>query len=113
MTVGRVSPWGLRGAVCAPAALAAQLQGPFPVTRGFPSSLPGAEFEIELEGSQTLRILCYEKCYHKTRLTKEGRRGEPQTGSWAGPGTGGGGPSAARGLRGIPPRLRCPVRFPA
>uniref|UniRef100_A0A452FCB4 BCR activator of RhoGEF and GTPase n=1 Tax=Capra hircus TaxID=9925 RepID=A0A452FCB4_CAPHI len=29
------------------------------------------EFEIELEGSQTLRILCYEKCYHKTRLTKE------------------------------------------
>ncbi|KAB0370017.1 hypothetical protein FD755_017979 [Muntiacus reevesi] len=29
------------------------------------------EFEIELEGSQTLRILCYEKCYHKTRLAKE------------------------------------------
>ncbi|XP_026538643.1 breakpoint cluster region protein isoform X1 [Notechis scutatus] len=29
------------------------------------------EFEIELEGSQTLRILCYEKCYHKTKLTKE------------------------------------------
>ncbi|KAJ6659056.1 hypothetical protein lerEdw1_019359, partial [Lerista edwardsae] len=29
------------------------------------------EFEIELEGSQTLRILCYEKCYHKTRLPKE------------------------------------------
>ncbi|KAG8146453.1 hypothetical protein E2320_012786, partial [Naja naja] len=29
------------------------------------------EFEIELEGSQTLRILCYEKCYHKSKLTKE------------------------------------------
>lgn len=36
-------------------------------------SFPGAlqEFEIELEGSQTLRILCYEKCYNKTKLTKE------------------------------------------
>uniref|UniRef100_G3TTJ0 BCR activator of RhoGEF and GTPase n=1 Tax=Loxodonta africana TaxID=9785 RepID=G3TTJ0_LOXAF len=29
------------------------------------------EFEIELEGSQTLRILCYEKCYNKTKVTKE------------------------------------------
>ncbi|XP_066465657.1 breakpoint cluster region protein isoform X2 [Tiliqua scincoides] len=29
------------------------------------------EFEIELEGSQTLRILCYEKCYNKTKLPKE------------------------------------------
>uniref|UniRef100_A0A8D0CKN4 BCR activator of RhoGEF and GTPase n=1 Tax=Scleropages formosus TaxID=113540 RepID=A0A8D0CKN4_SCLFO len=29
------------------------------------------EFEIELEGSQTLRLLCYEKCYSKTRLNKE------------------------------------------
>ncbi|XP_077016290.1 breakpoint cluster region protein isoform X2 [Tamandua tetradactyla] len=29
------------------------------------------EFEIELEGSQTLRILCYEKCHNKTKLTKE------------------------------------------
>uniref|UniRef100_A0A452T180 BCR activator of RhoGEF and GTPase n=1 Tax=Ursus maritimus TaxID=29073 RepID=A0A452T180_URSMA len=29
------------------------------------------EFEIELEGSQTLRILCYEKCYNKTKITKE------------------------------------------
>lgn len=29
------------------------------------------EFEIELEGSQTLRILCYEKCYNKAKLTKE------------------------------------------
>uniref|UniRef100_A0A4W3IKM9 BCR activator of RhoGEF and GTPase n=1 Tax=Callorhinchus milii TaxID=7868 RepID=A0A4W3IKM9_CALMI len=29
------------------------------------------EFEIELEGSQTLRILCYEKCYNKTKLTKD------------------------------------------
>ncbi|XP_067087219.1 PH_BCR_vertebrate and RhoGAP_Bcr domain-containing protein [Osmerus mordax] len=25
------------------------------------------EFEIELEGSQTLRLLCYEKCCHKTK----------------------------------------------
>ncbi|XP_069789846.1 breakpoint cluster region protein [Narcine bancroftii] len=29
------------------------------------------EFEIELEGSQTLRILSYEKCYNKTKLSKE------------------------------------------
>ncbi|XP_055454827.1 breakpoint cluster region protein [Psammomys obesus] len=29
------------------------------------------EFEIELEGSQTLRILCYEKCYNKMKITKE------------------------------------------
>ncbi|KAI5929960.1 Breakpoint cluster region protein [Manis javanica] len=29
------------------------------------------EFEIELEGSQTLRILCYEKCYNRARITKE------------------------------------------
>ena len=29
------------------------------------------EFEIELEGSQTLRLLCYEKCYNKTKLNKE------------------------------------------
>ncbi|XP_054851951.1 breakpoint cluster region protein [Eublepharis macularius] len=29
------------------------------------------EFEIELEGSQTLRLLCYEKCYNKSKLTKE------------------------------------------
>ncbi|XP_036594517.1 breakpoint cluster region protein isoform X2 [Trichosurus vulpecula] len=29
------------------------------------------EFEIELEGSQTLRILCYEKCHHKTKLSKD------------------------------------------
>lgn len=42
-----------------------------PVTRGFPPLSGAQEFEIELEGSQTLRILCYEKCYHKTRLTKE------------------------------------------
>lgn len=32
-----------------------------------PSSTP-QEFEIELEGSQSLRILCYEKCYDKTKL---------------------------------------------
>lgn len=25
------------------------------------------EFEIELEGSQTLRLLCYEKCCHRTK----------------------------------------------
>ncbi|KAM9781959.1 active breakpoint cluster region-related protein isoform X3 [Syngnathus typhle] len=29
------------------------------------------EFEIELEGSQFLRILCYEKCYDKSMLNKE------------------------------------------
>uniref|UniRef100_A0AAQ4S3Z5 Uncharacterized protein n=1 Tax=Gasterosteus aculeatus aculeatus TaxID=481459 RepID=A0AAQ4S3Z5_GASAC len=29
------------------------------------------EFEIELEGSQTLRLLCYEKCCHKTKQSKE------------------------------------------
>ncbi|XP_042522072.1 breakpoint cluster region protein [Dipodomys spectabilis] len=29
------------------------------------------EFEIELEGSQTLRILCYEKCYNKMKIPKE------------------------------------------
>ncbi|XP_072455715.1 breakpoint cluster region protein isoform X1 [Notamacropus eugenii] len=29
------------------------------------------EFEIELEGSQTLRILCYEKCHHKAKLSKD------------------------------------------
>ncbi|XP_031427405.1 active breakpoint cluster region-related protein isoform X3 [Clupea harengus] len=28
------------------------------------------EFEIELEGSQCLRILCYEKCYDKSKLNK-------------------------------------------
>ncbi|XP_056677144.1 breakpoint cluster region protein isoform X2 [Monodelphis domestica] len=33
------------------------------------------EFEIELEGSQTLRILCYEKCHHKAKLPKDD--GEP------------------------------------
>ena len=29
------------------------------------------EFEIELEGSQCLRILCYEQCYDKTKLNKD------------------------------------------
>ncbi|CAF93757.1 unnamed protein product, partial [Tetraodon nigroviridis] len=29
------------------------------------------EFEIELEGSQTLRLLCYEKCYSKNRQNRE------------------------------------------
>ncbi|TNN77596.1 Breakpoint cluster region protein [Liparis tanakae] len=29
------------------------------------------EFEIELEGSQTLRLLCYEKCYNKSKHSKE------------------------------------------
>ncbi|XP_008563426.1 PREDICTED: breakpoint cluster region protein-like, partial [Galeopterus variegatus] len=29
------------------------------------------EFEIELEGSQTLRILCYEKCYNKMKMAKD------------------------------------------
>ncbi|CDQ71228.1 unnamed protein product [Oncorhynchus mykiss] len=29
------------------------------------------EFEIELEGSQTLRLLCYEKCYNKAKQNRE------------------------------------------
>ncbi|ROL47498.1 Breakpoint cluster region protein [Anabarilius grahami] len=29
------------------------------------------EFEIELEGSQTLRLLCYEKSYNKAKINKE------------------------------------------
>ncbi|XP_014891101.1 active breakpoint cluster region-related protein isoform X2 [Poecilia latipinna] len=29
------------------------------------------EFEIELEGSQYLRILCYEKCFDKSKLNKD------------------------------------------
>ncbi|XP_061913040.1 breakpoint cluster region protein-like [Entelurus aequoreus] len=29
------------------------------------------EFEIDLEGSQTLRLLCYEKCYNKSKHSKE------------------------------------------
>lgn len=29
------------------------------------------EFEIELEGSQCLRILCYEKCYDKSKINKD------------------------------------------
>lgn len=32
---------------------------------------PTQEFEIDLEGSQTLRLLCYEKCYNKTKQNKE------------------------------------------
>ncbi|XP_030392984.1 active breakpoint cluster region-related protein isoform X4 [Gopherus evgoodei] len=46
------------------------------------------EFEIELEGSQSLRILCYEKCYDKTKLNKDNNeivdkimgKGQVQTG---------------------------------
>ncbi|XP_026859947.2 breakpoint cluster region protein isoform X2 [Electrophorus electricus] len=33
------------------------------------------EFEIELEGSQTLRLLCYEKSYNKTKMNKESSDG--------------------------------------
>lgn len=29
------------------------------------------EFEIELEGSQTLRLICYEKSYNKNRQNRE------------------------------------------
>ncbi|KAI6074378.1 Active breakpoint cluster region-related protein isoform X3 [Aix galericulata] len=36
-----------------------------------PPSVCSQEFEIELEGSQSLRILCYEKCYDKTKLNKD------------------------------------------
>ena len=48
----------------------APLRGARPGTRALLLS-PVQEFEIELEGSQTLRILCYEKRYHKARLAKE------------------------------------------
>lgn len=36
-----------------------------------PCSVFPQEFEIELEGSQSLRILCYEKCYDKTKVNKD------------------------------------------
>ncbi|ELK26965.1 Active breakpoint cluster region-related protein [Myotis davidii] len=36
-----------------------------------PGSILPQEFEIELEGSQSLRILCYEKCYDKTKVNKD------------------------------------------
>lgn len=43
-----------------------------PSLRGSGSlSLLPQEFEIELEGSQSLRILCYEKCYDKTKVNKD------------------------------------------
>lgn len=42
-----------------------------PLVHSPASALFLQEFEIELEGSQTLRILCYEKCYNKTKLPKE------------------------------------------
>ena len=34
-------------------------------------SVPLQEFEIELEGSQCLRILCYETCYDKSKINKD------------------------------------------
>lgn len=39
--------------------------------RAFVPSVCHQEFEIELEGSQSLRILCYEKCYDKTKVNKD------------------------------------------
>ena len=36
-----------------------------------PSNVIQQEFEIELEGSQCLRILCYEKCYDKSKLNTD------------------------------------------
>lgn len=45
-----------------------------PTFRGsgpFVSFICHQEFEIELEGSQSLRILCYEKCYDKTKVNKD------------------------------------------
>uniref|UniRef100_A0A8D3CQD9 Breakpoint cluster region protein-like n=1 Tax=Scophthalmus maximus TaxID=52904 RepID=A0A8D3CQD9_SCOMX len=41
----------------------------------FSSKAKTREFEIELEGSQTLRLLCYEKCYNKTKQNKEDGEG--------------------------------------
>lgn len=43
----------------------------FRVSRPFVPSICRQEFEIELEGSQSLRILCYEKCYDKTKVNKD------------------------------------------
>lgn len=37
----------------------------------FSASVVEKEFEIELEGSQYLRILCYETCYDKSMLNKD------------------------------------------
>lgn len=53
--------------------------GPTPARKLCVSALEGQdrgtvfpqEFEIELEGSQSLRILCYEKCYDKTKVNKD------------------------------------------
>lgn len=43
----------------------------FRASRPFVPSICHQEFEIELEGSQSLRILCYEKCYDKTKVNKD------------------------------------------
>lgn len=42
-----------------------------PILRALAPSISRQEFEIELEGSQSLRILCYEKCYDKTKVNKD------------------------------------------
>lgn len=34
-------------------------------------ALVSQEFEIELEGSQTLRLLCYEKCYNRSQQSRD------------------------------------------
>lgn len=42
-----------------------------PRNPGLPALSGAQEFEIELEGSQTLRVLCYEKRHRRARLAKE------------------------------------------
>lgn len=60
-----------------------------------PRSISRQEFEIELEGSQSLRILCYEKCYDKSKVNKDNNeivdkimgKGQIQVRGRCGPGT--------------------------
>lgn len=69
-----------------------------------PGSILPQEFEIELEGSQSLRILCYEKCYDKTKVNKDNNeivdkimgKGQIQVRSRCGPGATAGGGGAGR-----------------
>lgn len=59
----------MQGWDCAPIYPSSPSFGPA-LGLSLPRSAP-QEFEIELEGSQSLRILCYEKCYDKTKLNKD------------------------------------------
>lgn len=62
---------GMQGEAVLPISLQPQFWScPGVLGLSHPPSTP-QEFEIELEGSQSLRILCYEKCYDKTKLNKD------------------------------------------